>query len=75
VTVAEIAKKYEVHPGQIQAWKAGALAKFEGLFEKGGTAESSHEHQVAALERKVGQLTLECDFLKKSWAGYVKRNG
>jgi len=52
-----------------------ATFKFEGLFEKGGSGENSHEHQVAALERKVGQLTLECDFLKKSWSGYAKRNG
>ena len=75
VTVAEIAKKYGVHPGQVQAWKAEALANFATLFEKGGSLKEDSESHVAALERKVGQLAVENDFLKKSWAGYLKRSG
>lgn len=75
-TVAEIAKKHNVHPGQVQAWKAEALSKFSFLFDKGNEGKSSmSEDQVAALERKIGQLTIENDFLKKSWTGYAKRNG
>jgi transposase len=75
MTVAELAKKYQVHPGQVQAWKAEALSKFEGIFERGGGGEVKSDTQVAVLERKVGQLTIENDFLKKSWSGYLKRNG
>ena len=75
VTVAEIAKKHNVHPGQVQAWKAEALSKFECIFDKDFTGISRPDEQVAVLERKVGQLTIENDFLKKSWSGYVKRNG
>lgn len=74
-TVAEIAKKYNVHPGQVQAWKAEALAKFESLFDKGSSGKSKSDDQMEVLERKVGQLTIENDFLKKSWSGYVKRSG
>lgn len=65
ITVAEIAKKHDVHPGQVQAWKAEALAKFESLFEKGSLGTLKSDEQVAVLERKVGQLTIENDFLKK----------
>jgi len=75
MTVAEIAKKHDVHPGQVQAWKAEALAKFESLFEKGSIVALKSDEQVAVLERKVGQLTIENDFLKKSWSVYVKRSG
>ncbi len=74
-TVADIAKKHNVHPGQVQAWKAEALAKLESIFEGSSKGASNSEEQVAVLERKVGQLTIENDFLKKSWSGYLKRSG
>jgi transposase len=75
VTIAEIAKKHNIHPGQVQAWKAEALSKLESSFDKNSSRVSSSDEQVAVLERKIGQLTIENDFLKKSWSGYVKRNG
>jgi transposase len=79
VTVAQIAQKHGLHPSQIQAWKAEALGNLERLFEKGsgqrGERASADEAQLGILERKVGQLLIENDFLKKSWAGYVKRTG
>ncbi len=74
-TIAEIAALHQVHPGQVQVWKAEALEKFTGLFDKGNTQGSVSEAQLAALERKVGQLAIENDFLKKSWEGYSKRTG
>jgi len=75
VTIAEIAKTYTVHPGQVQAWKAEALAKLEFLFDQRSSGHSKSDVEIAVLERKVGQLTIENDFLKKSWVGYVKRTG
>lgn len=75
LTIAEISKKHNLHPGQVQAWKAEALSKLSCLFEKGSRPESHFEEEVALLERKVGQLTIENDFLKKSWTGYQKRSG
>jgi transposase len=73
MTVAEIAKKYQVHPGQVQAWKAEALSKFESVFDK-HPGSATNEAQLSILERKVGQLTIENDFLKKSWSSYLKRS-
>jgi transposase len=75
LTTAEISRKYNIHPRQIQKWKTAALAKFETIFENGTAKAPNSDDQVAALERKVGQLAIENDFLKKSWSGYVKRNG
>ena len=75
VTIAEIAARYTVHPGQVQTWKAEALGKLEILFDQKSSRPRETEEEVAVLERKVGQLTIENDFLKKSWTGYVKRTG
>ena len=74
-TVAEIAQQYGVHPGQVQAWKAEVLASLPTVFDRGRKRAEGDEKQVAALERKVGQLTVENDFLKKNWSAYQKRSG
>lgn len=72
VTAAEIATKYQVHPSQVQAWKAEVLGNLPLLFGKGDGEDA--EPKIAALERKVGQLALENDFLKKSYQRSVKRS-
>ena len=74
VTVAEVATKYQVHPSQVQAWKAEVLGNLPLLFGKGDGNQEDAEPKIAALERKVGQLALENDFLKKSYQKSVKRS-
>jgi len=74
-TIAEIASDFGVHPSQVHLWKAEALANIAELFtNKSSVTTDSNEHDVAVLERKVGQLTIENDFLKKSWQGYQKKS-
>lgn len=72
-TVAEIASKMNIHPAQVQAWKAEALNNLGSLFEKEDHDSSGLENQISELERKVGQLTVENDFLKKNWEGYARK--
>ena len=65
-TVSEIAAKYEVHPVQVGNWKRELLEGAGSLFlRKNAKADEEQERQIETLERKVGQLTMENEFLKK----------
>lgn len=63
-TLQEIGKKYEIHPNQISTWKSQFLANAKSIFEK-GVSKTDDEKEKDALFKKVGQLQLENDFLKK----------
>ncbi len=66
-TLAELAQHYDVHPNQIQDWKKRLMAQAEHLFENGNAhTESSHEGKVQDLHAKIGELTMERDFLSKA---------
>lgn len=66
-TVNEIAAKYQVHPGQVSQWKRELLSGANSVFEQGkkATADDGHNREVSELHQKIGQLTVEVDWLKK----------
>ena len=63
-TLAELVSLFDVHPNQITTWKAQLLAGAAGVFDPGWSAsEAVPAVDVKMLHAKIGELTLENDFL------------
>ena len=63
-TLAEISKRFEVHPNMISKWKQEFQERSGEIFDKKSDADS--EVDPEKLYAKIGQLEIENDFLKKS---------
>src|SRR5580765_6286013 len=67
----EIARKYQLSPKLLERWRGEWRAKgesaFPGIGSRGaGVPALDDARRIAELERKIGQLTMENDFLKKA---------
>lgn len=78
-TINELCTRYQVAPSQVHAWKKQFLAQGGTVFEKKSSkanskAAAKQEAKESKLYETIGQLTVERDFLKKSWQKYQESN-
>ena len=65
-TIQEIATRYKVHPNQASTWKRQAMDGLGAVFSNGADkARVDHEAEIHDLHAKIGQLTVERDFLAR----------
>ena len=76
-TINDICKKYDVAPCQVHEWKKRLIEQGANLFEKkdkekqfAQTAIIDAEKKQEKLFEKIGELTVERDFLKKAWRNF-----
>ena len=66
-TIQQIARDFDIHPVQVSEWKKAMLEGASGIFgtarEKADTVD--FERQRDELHAKIGQLSVEVDFLRK----------
>lgn len=63
-TIAEIAQKHDVHPNQVTEWRRQLLERAADIFGGGASTPEQPPVDLKALHAKIGQLTLENDFLE-----------
>ncbi|MFC3314258.1 IS3 family transposase [Falsigemmobacter intermedius] len=68
-TMIELAQEFDVHPNQIKQWRDQLLEGATGVFGEAPKAEPEPTIDVKTLHAKIGELTLENDFLRRARQG------
>ncbi len=67
-TISELAARYELHPNMITNWKRQAIENMVSAFSGASDRNTkTEEAQIKELHAKIGQLTVERDFLAKAF--------
>jgi len=68
-TLSQLAQQFQLHPGQISAWKHQLLDEGGRVFEN--NRDQKHREEIvekAELYEQIGRLKMELEWLKKKFA-------
>jgi transposase len=66
LSISQIASKYDIHPKQVTDWRDQLLNEGELVFTpKTSLRKTKTDHEKDDLMMKIGELTVEVDYLKK----------
>lgn len=67
-SINELAARYELHPNMLTTWKRQAIENMAAAFTKPSEQPcKGDEDRIKELHAKIGQLTVERDFLAKAF--------
>jgi len=74
-TVAELAALHDVHPTQIVSWKNELLGRATEIFGSGSNGDAQNQEKIRELHEKIGELTVEKDFLDRALGRFPGPSG
>jgi len=75
-TLSDLSSRFSVNTNMISKWKKQALISFSDIFSnKRETIQVSNDQQIKGLHAKIGELTVEKDFLQEASVKLGLRGG
>jgi transposase-like protein len=71
-TVSQIAKRFGVHPTQVNQWKRKLLEDASALFDRENGRARTEAFETTELYEQIGRLKMELDWLKKKAAQFAE---
>jgi transposase-like protein len=71
-TVAQIGKRFGVHPTQVNQWKRKLLEEAAALFDRENGRARTEAFEATELYEQIGRLKMELDWLKKKAAQFAE---
>ncbi len=65
-TLSELARRYQVNANLIVKWKKLLLENSAEVFASGKGLAPNRESEIKSLQTKIGEITMENDFLSKA---------
>jgi transposase len=75
-SLAELSSRFGINPNVISKWKKQALSSFKNIFSgKLEIRQTSNDSQIKDLHAKIGELTIEKDFLEDVSTRFASNGG